>query len=444
MNQTSLTRRSFLKTSALAGAALAFPFVSRARVLGANSRLNIASVGAGGKAAVDTSFCASENIIGLADVDAGRLTKTGGLYPSAQRFADWRVMFDKLGKEIDAVTVGTPDHTHFHPSYRAVKMGKHVLCQKPLTHTVWEARTLTEAARKAKVATQMGNQGISHPRLRRDAELIKGGVIGDVREIHLWTDRPGKWWKQGVQTPTEFPPVPANMSWDLWTGGSVARPYHPAYSHFLWRGWWDYGTGPIGDMGCHLLNCATLAMDVRDPIAVSGKSEGATADCGPLWSEIRWHFPARNGKPAWKLFWYDGGKMAAQELFPGKQFNDNGQIIIGSKDTFYSPGYNGGGVFKSGAKYDDFKNTVPDSLPKTTPENWERGHYQEWIAACKGGPKAYSNFDVSGPVTEVVLLGTLALRAAQPLEWNAKKLKVTNMKSANQWVKKQYRKGWEV
>ena len=167
MNQPSFTRRSFLKTSALAATALAFPFVSRARVLGANGRLNIASVGAGGKAAVDTSFCAGENIIGLCDVDAGRLTKTGGLYPSAQRFADWRVMFDQLGKEIDAVTVGTLDHTHFHPSYRAVKMGKHVFCQKPLTHTVWEARTLTEAARKAKVATQMGNQGISHPKLRR-------------------------------------------------------------------------------------------------------------------------------------------------------------------------------------------------------------------------------------------------------------------------------------
>lgn len=289
----------------------------------------------------------------------------------------------------------------------------------------------------------MGNQGISHPKLRRDAELIKGGVIGDVQETHVWIDRPGKWWKQGVPTPTDFPPVPANMNWDLWTGGSVLRPYHPAYSHFLWRGWRDYGTGTIGDMGCHLLNCATLAMDVRDPVSVSGRSEGATPDCGPLWSEIQWQFPARNGKPAWKLFWYDGGHQAAAELFPSKEFRDNGQIIIGSKDTFYSSGYNGGGVFKSGATYEDFK-SVPETLPKTTPENWERSHYDEWIAACKGGPKAYSNFDVSGPVTEVVLLGTLALRAAQPLEWNARKLNVTNVKSANNWVTKEYRKGWKV
>jgi predicted dehydrogenase len=444
MNPTPLTRRSFLKTSTLTGAALAFPFISVRNVLGANSRLNIVGVGVGGKGWVDITSVDGENIIGVCDVDTKRLLKARERFPSATAFGDWRVMFDKLGNQIDAVTVSTPDHTHFHPSYRAVTMGKHVFCQKPLTHTIWEARTLTEAARKAKVATQMGNQGISHPKLRRDAELIKTGVIGDVREIHIWTDRPGKWWKQGLKRPTEFPPVPSDLHWDLWLGGSARRPYHPQYSHFQWRGWWDYGTGAIGDMGCHLLNCATLALDVRDPVSVRGSGEGATEDTGPIVSQIEWQFPAHHGKPAWKLFWYDGGRTAPQELFPGKKFNDNGQILVGTKDTFYSPGYNGGGVFKSGATHEDFKNTVTETLPKPPVEKWDRCHYDEWIAACKGGPKAYSNFDTSGPVTEVVLLGTLALRAGAPLEWNAKKLKVTNVKFANQWVTKQYAKGWKV
>jgi len=439
---SALSRRAFLRRSAAGAALLAFPFVSSRRVLGANGRLNIAGVAVGGKGWVDITSCDSENIVGLCDVDATRLAKAGEKFPSAARYADWRVMFDKLGKEIDAVTVSTPDHNHFLPSYRAVKMGKHVYCQKPLTHTVWEARTLAAAAREAKVATQMGNQGISHPNLRRDAELIKAGVIGDVLEVHVWTDRPGQWWKQGLARPTEFPPAPKDLNWELWTGGAPLRPYHPQYSHFQWRGWWDYGTGAIGDMGCHLLNCPTLSMDVRDPAGVKGRGEGATDVTGPLWSEIEWQFPARNGKPAWKLFWYDGARKAPPEKFPGQAFAENGLIMIGTKDTFYSPGYNGGGMFKSGARIGDFKNTVPESLPKNP--NWDRCHYEEWIAACKGGPKAYSNFDVSGPVTEVVLLGQLALRAAQPLDWNAKRMKVTNVRSANQWVKTKYRKGWGV
>lgn len=225
---TDLSRRHFLKTSALATAALAFPFVSRAKVLGANSRLNIAGVGVGGKGWVDITSCDSQNIVGLCDVDATRLAKAQAKFPSARAFADWRVMFDQLGKQIDAVTMSTPDHTHFPASMRAVHERKHVYCQKPLTHTVWEARTLAEAAHRAKVATQMGNQGLSHPKLRRDAELVRGGVLGEVTEMHCWTDRPGKWWAQAVQRPTTFPTVPTDLSWDLWLGTAPARPYHPA------------------------------------------------------------------------------------------------------------------------------------------------------------------------------------------------------------------------
>ncbi len=447
MKKPVLSRRSFIVRSAVATGALAFPFVSTRNVFGANSRLNIAGVAVGGKGWVDITSVDGENIVGICDVDATRLAKAQERFPSAQAFADWRVMFDQLGGKIDAVTVSTPDHTHFHPAYRAVKMGKHVFCQKPLTHTLWEARTLTEAARKAKVATQMGNQGISHPRLRRDAELIQAGAVGAVKEIHIWTDRPGTWWKQGLAAPTEFPPKPPELDWDLWLGGSARRPYHPQYSHFQWRGWWDYGTGAIGDMGCHLLNCATLAMDVRDPVSVRGEGDGATDVTGPKSARIEWEFPARNGRPAWRLVWYDGGRKPDPKMV-GRESPDelpgNGLVFIGSKDTFFAQGYNGGGRFLSGAKYEDFEKTVPETLPKAPAGQWDRCHYDEWIAACKGGPKAYSNFDTAGPVTEVVLLGTLALRTGQPLEWNAKQLKVTNFKPANQWVTKEYTKGWKV
>ena len=440
MNKRTLSRRHFIQSTALAGAALAFPFVSARNVLGANSRLNIACVGVGGKGAVDIAGVDSENLIGLCDVDANRLATAGKKYAQARQFADWRVMFDQLGKQIDAVTVSTPDHLHFLPSYRAVKEGKHVYCQKPLTHTIWEARTLTEAARQAKVATQMGNQGISHPKVRRDAELVKAGVLGPIREMHCWTDRPGPWWKQGLQRPTEFPAVPQELNWDLWLGPAPYRPYHPAWGHFSWRGWWDFGTGAPGDMGCHMLNLAALAMDFRDPISVEAKSAGANQETGPLWSEVKWEFPARGAQPAFTLFWYDGGHKPAADLYPGGKFVENGVIVVGAKDTLLT-NYEGGGTFKSGATYDDFKN-IPETLPKKP--NWDRCHYEEWIAACKGGPRAYSNFDVAGPVTEVVLLGNVAVRAGQRLEWDAKKLKVTNVKSANQYLRTEYRKGWRV
>ena len=441
-HSSRITRRSFLRRSSTAAtaAAVAFPFFSARNVLGANSKLNIVCVGVGGKGSVDTAGVASENLVGLCDVDSQRLAAAAKKYPQAKTFADWRVMFDQLGKQFDAVTISTPDHTHFLPAYRAVKERKHVYCQKPLTHTVWEARTLAEAARKAGVATQMGNQGISHPKLRRDAELVKAGVLGNIRELHCWTDRPGKWWKQGIQRPTEFPKTPEHINWDLWIGPAPYRPYHPSWGHFSWRAWWDFGTGAPGDMGCHLLNLAALAMDFRDPIAIEAKSEGANDETGPIWSEVKWDFPALGKQPAFKFFWYDGGRLPSADLFPGQKFGDNGVIVVGDKDSMLT-NYEGGGSFKSGAGYDDFK-SIPATLPKRP--NWDRCHYEEWIDACKGGPKAYSNFDVAGPVTEVVLLGNVALRAGKRIEWDAKKLKVTNDKEANRFLKTEYRKGWRI
>jgi len=359
-------------------------------------------------------------------------------FPNAKRFKDFRVMFDQMSKDIDAVTVSTPDHMHFLPAMRAIKEKKHVFCQKPLTHTVWEARELRAAAKKAGVATQMGNQGISLPSLRRDAEIVKSGAIGAIKEMHCWTDRPGDWWKQGVQRPGGNQPVPGTLDWDLWVGGAPWRPYNPAYVPFAWRGYWDFGTGAIGDMGCHLLNLAALALDMRDPVKVVADGKGQTSDSGPTSSHIVWEFPDRLGQPAFKFHWYDGGRKPSADFFPGKKLDGNGVIMLGTEDTMLT-NYDGGGVLKSGRAYDDLKN-VPELFNKCGES--DQCHYDEWFAACKGGPAALSNFNVAGPVTEVVLLGQLALRAGTPIDWDAKNLKVTNNRDANQYVKTEYRKGW--
>jgi predicted dehydrogenase len=384
-------------------------------------------------------MCASENIIALCDVDDRRAADAWKHFSKARRFRDFRQMFDEMGHELDAVTVSTPDHMHFPASMRAIREKKHVYCQKPLTHTVWEARALTNAARKAGVATQMGNQGLANPLLRRDAELVKAGVLGQIHEMHLWTDRPGQWWSQAKPRPTDTPPIPKELDWNLWIGGAPMRPYHPTYVPFHWRAYWDFGTGAIGDMGCHLLNLATLCLDVSDPISVESSAVGANNETGPASSHVVWEFPARNGKKAFTLHWYDGGTLPPAALFPGKKYVENGVIVAGSDDVLYIPSHMGGGEFRSGRRYEDFK-SIPETFPRY--QNYEPSHYQEWIAECKGGPKAYSNFEIAGVITETVLLGNVALRAGQKIQWDPAKFRVTNLPEANQFLTKSYRKGW--
>jgi predicted dehydrogenase len=438
MNSRSFNRRRFLSRSG--AAVLAFPMVSTLPVLGANGRLNIAGIGVGGKGWTDITMVASENIVALCDVDDRRAADAYKRFPNAKRFKDYRKMFDAIGHEIDAVTVTTPDHMHFPASMHAIHLGKHVYCQKPLTHSVWEARTLTLAARKAKVATQMGNQGMAKPEVRRDAELIKAGAIGQVREYHFWTDRPGQWWGQAKPRPTGTPPVPAELDWELWLGVAPWRPYHPDYVPFTWRGFWDFGTGALGDMGCHLLNLAALAMDVSAPTAVEAVTKDANPETGPAWSHVMWEFPARNGREAFRLFWYDGGQKPSQALFPGQKYPENGVIVVGSDDVMFVGTYDGGGILRSGRKYSDFKN-APELYEKYS--DWEPAHYREWINAAKGGPAGKSNFEVAGPVSETVLLGNIAIRTGRRVEWDSKNLRVTNMDAAS-LVKPAHRHGWEV
>ncbi|MBN8246375.1 MAG: Gfo/Idh/MocA family oxidoreductase [Verrucomicrobia bacterium] len=432
------SRRRFLRRSAAVTAG--FPLISRLPVLGANSRLNIAGIGVGGKGMVDITGCDTENLVALCDVDDVRAADAFKRFPDARRFRDFRQMFDRMGRGVDAVTVSTPDHMHFLPAMWAIERGMGVYCQKPLTHTIDEARRLTEAARRKKVATQMGNQGRSNPQLRREVEWVRAGVLGTVHEVHCWTDRPGRWWKQGMEAPTDIRPAPATLDWDLWLGVAAPRPYSPAYAPFAWRGFWDFGTGALGDMGCHLFNLPDMALGIRDATRVEAWSEGMTHVAGPRWSVVRWDIPAEGPRPAFTLWWYDGGKLPPAALFPGETYADNGVIFVGDRDVMLT-NYNGGAKFRSGRTAADFR-SVPETLPKCT--DWDRCHYREWIEACKGGPKALSDFEVAGPMTEVVLLGNVAVRSGRPLTWDRTRMRVTNDADANRWVRQQDRRGWTL
>ena len=438
---SSLNRRQFIQRATLAGGVLAFPFVSARNVFGANSRLNIAAIGAGGKGGVDIGFCAAENIVALCDVDQNNAAGSFKRFPGAKQYKDFRVMLEKEAKNFDAVTISTPDHTHFHAAAMAMKLGKHVYCQKPLTHTIWEARQLTEIARATKVVTQMGNQGHSQPDSRRLVELIRAGVLGDVKEVHIWTDRPI--WPQGIERPAALP-VPSTLDWDLWLGPAPARAFHDGCVPFKWRAFWDFGTGALGDMGCHNMDLAFFSLNLRDPVTVEATSSGINPETAPKWSIITYAFPRLGKRGPVKLVWYDGGKKPEASLVKQKELPGNGCIMVGSKDTLYVPSYWGKGSFVAGGTMEDYK-TIAATLPRPADPTLDNDalHHFEWIAACKGEGKTLSHFDYAGPMTESVLLGNVALRAGQRIEWNAKKLKVTNASEANQFIRTQYRKGWE-
>ena len=443
MNHNRVTRRRFLQTTTATATAIGFPLVFSSRIFGANERVAVAAVGAGGKGEADTAGAASAGaeLAFLCDVDDNNAAKTYKTFPQAKRYKDFRQMLEKEQKSIDGVIVSAPDHLHAPVALMAMRLGKPVYCQKPLTHTVHEARLLAQVARETKVATQMGNQGHSHPDTRRLVELIRHGVLGEVREAHVWTDRPI--WPQGIERPKDTPPVPPHLDWDLWLGPAPQRPYHPAYVPFKWRGFWDFGTGALGDMACHCMDLFFFAFEPPAPKAVTALSSGVNAETAPSSSVIQYDFPSKGRQPALQMTWYDGGAKPPRGLIKGRRLEPNGCILVGSRDTLYVPMYWGAGEFLSGAKMDDFKD-VPQSVPRA-PGEFEKGHYLEWVNACKGGKdRPMSNFDYSGPMTEAVLLGNVALRAGGKIEWDAEKLRVTNNDAANRFVRKEYRKGWEL
>ena len=427
-------RREFLKTAA--ATSFGIWVVDSSWAQGSktpNERVNFGCIGVGGKGESDTADAARHgNIVAICDVDENTLNKAAGKYPNAKKFTDYRKMIDEMGKEIDAVTVSTPDHHHAIASALAMHHGKHCFCQKPLTHSIYEARALGNLAKKMKVATQMGNQGTAGDGLRRSATLLKGKHIGEIKEVHVWTDRPI--WDQGKARGAEKT-VPSNLHWDLWLGPAPERPYADGYHSFSWRGWWDFGTGALGDMACHTVNMPFMGLDLRNPTSVVAQSGENNKDSYPSWSVIEFEFPANSWRPALKMYWYDGGKKAPEELLKGLKPGGSASLVIGSKDSLYTPGdYGGGGRLLSGDDY-------PDLEFEKSP-----GHFEELIRAIKEGKPATSNFpDYSGPLTETILLGNLAVWAGgKKIEWDSKRMRAKNAPEVAHIIKPKYRKGYSL
>jgi predicted dehydrogenase len=464
-----LTRRDFFRKSAVvAGAAAGLSLVRGPIILAADaSRQNLrcAVIGCGGRGQSHLAAAGTEQVVALANVDEGHMAKAlqflgdpknvekHKLAPqntaAIKTYADFRNLFDEMGKNIDAVFVATPDHNHTAAAMRAIRLGKHVYCEKPLTHDIWEARALGEAAKQYKVQTQMGNQGHCGDGYRRLVEYVRAGAIGTVKEIHTWCDNSicpcG-----GTAGRPATKPVPAGLHWEEWIGTAPFRNYHDNLHPARWRGWWDFGSGLLGDWGCHMADGAHWILDYRMPtsIEVVKSAEGGT-EMFPAINTIKYNFPAVANQAAVTYYWWDGvvsGKPhrppVADELEKthNRKLGGKGSLYIGDKGVMYTGAYGGGTSFLPAERQKE----IPDP-PKTLPRNGEI--FEEFIKACKGGAPTTSNFtDSGGPLTELLLLGILGMRAGQgkKIEWDAANLKCTNIPELNQYVKRQYRKGWEV
>ncbi len=448
--KSKISRRDFMGAAATVAA---FTIVPR-HVLGGpgqippSEKVNIAGIGIGGQGGSDLNSLSSQNIVALCDVDFRHASRTFKRYPNARKYKDFRELLDKEDKNIDGVVVATPDHLHAIVSMAAIKRDKHVYCEKPLTHTVLEAKMLADAAREHEVATQMGNQGQASEGTRLTCETIWDGAIGQVREVHIWTDRPlngiNKWyWPQGVDRPQGKDPIPDTLDWDLWVGPAPMRPYvgNRTYNPFVWRGWWDFGTGALGDIGCHSIDPVFRALKLGYPTSVEACCTLVNNETYPVASRVTYEFPARGDMAPVTLHWYDGGMKPPRppELADGRRWDTNGALYVGDKGKMY-----GGRL-------------LPESRQKEygkPPQKLERspGHYNEWVIACKGGKPAGSNFpDHAGLLAQVVLMGNIALRPelkdkmlSTKLLWDAEQFKFTNMPEANQYLTKEYRQGWSL
>jgi hypothetical protein len=444
-----------------------------------NSRLNIAQIGLGVKGVSDAQWCSTENLVALCEVHAPAMDRLKPYLPAANTYKDYRQLFDKE-KNLDAVDIAVPDHSHAIIAATAIKLGKHVYCQKPLTHDVAEARLLRDLARQYKVATQMGNQGSASDGLRRAVEIVHAGLIGPVHQAYVWTNRPI--WPQGVERPAGADSVPADFDWDLWLGTAPNRPYKEkwpdaqaagmadvlryspnVYHPFNWRGWIDYGTGALGDMACHTVNWPFRALKLGYPTEIEASSSGMKAETYPLSSKIRFEFPAREGLPPVTLHWLDGGNTPPAEVTAditalyGK-ISPSGCILVGEKGMLFSPD-DGDQEFRLFVKLKEDKEitalprhaaamAIPEKIPRNAFDNKappDFRHHQEWIAACKSGQHetAYSNFDIAAYLTEIMLLGCVALRAGQKIQWDGPGMKATNT-DVSRFIKRDYRAGWKI
>ena len=440
-----ISRRKFIASGAAATAA--FTIVPR-HVLGGSGfippsdKLNIAAIGAGGKGHSDIKEASTENIVALCDVDDERAAKTYAEYPKAKTYKDFRVMLDKE-KGIDAVTVSTPDHFHTVAAITALRAGKHVFVQKPLTHSVAEARLLREEAQKyPKLATQMGNQGHASEGGRLTCEWIWDGAIGDVREVHCWTNRPV--WETGMDTPTGMPSLPPTLDWNQWIGPAPWRPYNPAYAPWSWRAWVDFGTGALGDMGAHIFDHPYWALKLEYPETIQASSTKFKGDSWPVAEKITYTFPARGSMPPLTLVWHDGGLMPERPEFiePGRKMGDGdgGVLYIGDKGALMHGCYGNSPRLlpeKAMKAYKKPGKTIPRSP----------GIMQEWIKAIKEGKQSSTKWEYSSKLVETMMLGNIAVRVQDKntvLEWDGKKGEITNLPEANQYLGRKYRKGWEI
>jgi predicted dehydrogenase len=450
-----MDRRDFFKQTAMAGTGtfLLGGAAAHARSLrpSPNERVRFACIGIGGKGDSDTHDAAEHGeIVGLCDVDQTTLDKVANelkeKHPGAKKYFDYRKMLEELGDKIDAVTVSTPDHVHAPAAVMAMRMGKHCFCQKPLTWSVEEARVMRTLAAEKKLSTQMGNQGTAEDGFRAGVELIRSGIIGPVKEILVWTDRPI--WPQGMGRPKGTPGIPNRLRWYEFLGPAHDRPYHPDYQPFQWRGWLDFGTGALGDMACHTMNVAAMALELFDPesIEVVDTSGIVDKESFPVWSIIRWRFGPRNGRGPLSMTWFDGGeklpedKRSYKDRIYGEKVPDSGLLLVGEKGSWFSKSdYGGDSVLLPKDQFKEVQIPKP-TLPRSP------GHFTEWVNAIKASEpsKAMSNFEYAGRLTETVLLGVVALRAGKAIEWDSSAMKAKNCPDADSYIRRDYRKGFSI
>jgi len=429
-------RRTFLKGTVAAGvgywaAGGISPRESRAAI----DEISFGCIGVGGKGSSDSADAGRHGkVVAICDVDDSTLKKGKARFKEAVAFNDYRKMLDQVGDKIDAVTVSVPDHTHAIAAAKAMEMGKACFCQKPLTHSIYEARQLGNIARENKVVTQMGNQGTAGNGLRKGAALVQAGAIGTVKEVHVWTNRPV--WAQGGDAPAEAP-VPEKLHWDLWLSGAADRPYGKGYHPFSWRGYWDFGTGALGDMACHTFNLPFMALNLRNPTSVEAEHSGHNNYSYPKTCQILFQFPEDNGRPAIPVSWYDGGKLPPAELFQGKKIKNSGCLIIGDNGTLLSSN-------DYGSSY-EILNDVENYEEPEVDYVKSPGHFTEFANAIKGGDTPVSNFpDYAGPLSETILLGNLAVYANKKIDWDAKNLVAKNAPEVAEIIKPKYREGYSL
>ena len=434
MHKRSTNRREFLRHAAATGLALTttgyWTGTAQAQSSSPSEKLNVAIIGAGNRGKANLDGVSGENIVAICDVDDVTAAQAYKEYPKARKYRDFRKMLDEAN-DIDAVVISTADHTHAVSTVAAMRLGKHVYCEKPLTHTVYEARVVAQVAKEQKVATQMGTQIHAGDNYRRVVELIQAGAVGPVREVHVYV---GRSWSGGDR-PAETPPVPSTLSWDLWLGPASERPYHPDYVPKNWRRWWDFGGGTLADMGCHHQDLAFWALGLRHPLTVEASGPPPHKETTPAQLTVKYEYPARGEQPPVTLTWYDGDKGPAFLAEKGLNNWGAGVVFIGEQGMLQSD-YGRHQLFPKD-KFADYKRPEP-SIPKSV------GHHQEWINACKTGSRTTCNFDYAGALTEAVLLGNVAYRLGKRLEWDATNLVATNAPEADPLLRKEYRQGWSL